>query len=145
MRRQFEILAASPQGPATRRVGGGEVGVGELGPRSPGRQESPQGGQISPQSPHPAHAGREDPASPELRAGFLIHRGRALSQSRKNLSGQRLQAGWGWDEQGLNHHLPFSPLVLPHLNRPSLSLLVERSARMLNTPPAYTAPESRRG
>ena len=63
----------------------------------------------------------------------------------KNLSGQRLKAGWGWDEQGLNHHLPFSPLVLPHLNRPSLSLLVERSARMLNTPPAYTAPESRRG
>ena len=63
--------------------------MGELGPRPPGRQESPQGGQISPQPPCPPHAGQEDPASPELRAGFLTHRGRALSQSRKNLSGQR--------------------------------------------------------
>lgn len=63
--------------------------MGELGPRPPGRQESPQGGQISPQPPCPPHVGQEDPASPELPAGFLIHRGRALSQSRKNLSGQR--------------------------------------------------------
>lgn len=112
MRRQFEILAASPQGPATRRVGGGEVGVGELGPRSPGRQESPQGGQISPQSPHPAHAGREDPASPELRAGFLIHRGRALSQSRKNLSGQRDGRPWVCPTQGPQGRAPWARFPL---------------------------------
>ena len=41
----------------------------------------------------------------------------------------------GGDDQGLNHHLPLSPPVLPHRNGPSLSMLVEGSALMLSTPP----------